>query len=287
MPAAVHYSQASRPPSPEAPVPVLGSLRLASLPSEALTYGRAASHEAAAQAPSAAAAFRDARTPPDDTAAEAIFREARARSKAEEGQQDSEESKPGMLLGRWRTAALRNLPQAEQIRVKEEDFHRYGGNLELLRRHQVPPAASKPPKLTFKEAFEQSCREHLSPRDPWNGLPNPEKTRPPYESDLILNQVVPRSPTRYEGRATVPAMPRTVPATPRALAQPAANSQPRVPVTRAGLAAAALSDAACTPRTPPSSAPRPAGRGSQPRRSAVDSAPLPQIRIRPRKQDSW
>lgn len=45
-----------------------------------------------------------------------------------------------------------------------------------------------------------ACREPLPLRDPWEGLPNPERTRPSYESDLILNQILPASPKRFGDR---------------------------------------------------------------------------------------
>lgn len=90
----------------------------------------------------------------------------------------------------------------EQIVVHEEDFRRFGGDLQKLRQCQVPPwseQAPPPRKLSQREEFEQRCRSHIDPRDPWLDLPNPERTRQVYESDITVNQVwVDRSPPPRE-----------------------------------------------------------------------------------------
>lgn len=179
------------------------------------------------------------------------------------------------LLDRWRKAARRGMICNEMILVKEEDFHRFGGDLELLRKHQVPPFENLPRRLSFKEAFEQSCREQVSPRDPWRGLPNPELSRPAYESDLILNQVIPlQSPRRC-----VQETDRPVPRTPRATWHAR-----RVDVASMGSSPDGPTSASSASRA----GRRGASQSLMRRRTVVLSSPeLPQIRPKTRNMASW
>eukprot|EP00933_Yihiella_yeosuensis_P015111 TRINITY_DN13296_c0_g1_i1.p1 TRINITY_DN13296_c0_g1~~TRINITY_DN13296_c0_g1_i1.p1 ORF type:complete len:261 (-),score=44.19 TRINITY_DN13296_c0_g1_i1:327-1109(-) len=87
------------------------------------------------------------------------------------------------------------------IHVTEQDLRRYGHDLEQLRRCQVIPWSEQyhPPKiLPFSVAFEQACRLPCKIRDPWLGLPNPEKTREFTEADHIINEILPPSPKKLE-----------------------------------------------------------------------------------------
>merc|ERR1712232_1044516 len=82
----------------------------------------------------------------------------------------------------------------EVIRVNERDFRRYAGNLDKLRQCQMDPLPDAPrPAVTvsFKERYSTLCRggDDPMPRDPWQGLANPEKTREQNVQDLIVNQV--------------------------------------------------------------------------------------------------
>eukprot|EP00929_Paragymnodinium_shiwhaense_P028880 TRINITY_DN16669_c0_g1_i1.p1 TRINITY_DN16669_c0_g1~~TRINITY_DN16669_c0_g1_i1.p1 ORF type:complete len:478 (+),score=57.69 TRINITY_DN16669_c0_g1_i1:54-1487(+) len=81
---------------------------------------------------------------------------------------------------------------AETIVVREEDFQKHGGNLEVLRKLQVKPLENAPAAdriYTHGEKFARRCREPGELVDPWRGMDNPDKTRAEDEKDLVVNEI--------------------------------------------------------------------------------------------------
>mmetsp|Transcript_21907 Transcript_21907/g.46559 ORF Transcript_21907/g.46559 Transcript_21907/m.46559 type:complete len:309 (-) Transcript_21907:34-960(-) len=196
-------------PSPPTPPSALARLRLPKFAPVAFLYGPSA--PAATPLAVQAAPCTEADEEEVVAAEEAIFREMRTRypegpldagtAETKEEVVDASEGGRRPLLARFRSAALvaRAGRRFERIRVSEADFRRYGGNLEQLRRRQVPPIADQDPELSYREAFELSCRQRVEPRDPWLSVPNAEAVRPAYEQDLILNQIIPCTPPKRCG----------------------------------------------------------------------------------------
>eukprot|EP00928_Gymnodinium_smaydae_P053055 TRINITY_DN37134_c0_g1_i1.p1 TRINITY_DN37134_c0_g1~~TRINITY_DN37134_c0_g1_i1.p1 ORF type:complete len:324 (-),score=39.74 TRINITY_DN37134_c0_g1_i1:75-1016(-) len=102
--------------------------------------------------------------------------------------------------------------------VREVDFRRYAGDLSRLRRcnlaetSEFPEGHPRPvpaPPPTFRERFALHCQKPPEPRlDPWRFAGNPERERASYEGDLIVNQVLPFSPRKYEGCGDAAALPQ-------------------------------------------------------------------------------
>lgn len=154
----------------------------------------------------------------------------------------------------------------ERIRVQEQDYHRYKGDLAQLREHQVPPVPNQPPKLSFKEAFELSCRQPLSPRDPWRGV-NPDAGRPNYEGDLIINQGRPHTEgtkrAEAEGDKDVLASPQP----------PSARSSSSSHGARSGSSHGARSTSASGARSSSTSGSRAASKGAAKQPPAATHSP--------------
>jgi len=104
---------------------------------------------------------------------------------------------------KYHTPVVSASDRCAQIRVKEEDFRNYQGNIAALRQCQLSkPAtylATQPEDLTlsFKSAFKLKCLTQEELLDPWRGLENPEKKRELTEQDYILNEIWPQSPKAF------------------------------------------------------------------------------------------
>lgn len=98
-------------------------------------------------------------------------------------------------ISRQRRSLPKVLPHgAEKLVVCEYDFRRYGNDLEMLRRCQVPRWVSPPPKpleemLSYADKFEQSCRSYAELLDPWINIKEPHQIQQSSEGDMTLNQV--------------------------------------------------------------------------------------------------
>merc|ERR1719162_2375431 len=75
--------------------------------------------------------------------------------------------------------------KARQMTVSSSDLQRCNGDLQSLRLCQL---SAEPQGETSISAFERRCRSKGTIRDPWKGVPNPEKTRIPSEKDRTLNE---------------------------------------------------------------------------------------------------
>jgi len=82
--------------------------------------------------------------------------------------------------------------KAQQMTVFAGDLQRCNGDLQSLRLCQL---SARPQGETFVSAFERRCRAKGPIRDPWKGLPNPEKARIPTVLDRTVNQLWVPSPT--------------------------------------------------------------------------------------------
>eukprot|EP00927_Polykrikos_kofoidii_P040546 TRINITY_DN34638_c0_g1_i1.p1 TRINITY_DN34638_c0_g1~~TRINITY_DN34638_c0_g1_i1.p1 ORF type:complete len:561 (+),score=62.92 TRINITY_DN34638_c0_g1_i1:91-1683(+) len=102
--------------------------------------------------------------------------------------------------GNTRSRSSSAQPCGEVIVVHEDDFRRHQGDLESLRKVQLPKFKASPKKqvMSHREKYELSCRSQVELRDPWCGMPNPERRREKYENDLTLNQVWVTSPQKVE-----------------------------------------------------------------------------------------
>lgn len=95
------------------------------------------------------------------------------------------------ILGQPETLTRGRPRRCLEIRVSEQDFRRFGHDLEMLRQCQVPkfePLESVKP-LSETERFDMACRLPAALRDPWRGLDNPEMTRAANEGDIAYNQI--------------------------------------------------------------------------------------------------
>merc|ERR1712151_1103080 len=76
--------------------------------------------------------------------------------------------------------------------IGEADFRRHAEDIKKLLECQIPPPIC--PAKPELSPFEKRCRSQAEIRDPWRDIQNPEKSRQLNEADLVINQVLPRSP---------------------------------------------------------------------------------------------